>query len=809
MLVGVLAAAQNTPQTAFDVIEGENHYDFPSETMEPKTAYWQVTAPSDCGRLTNLFIKSRGCSFTITDQDGTVITPVTFSLSNGSGVYFDQPAGSTAIIEIHSGSFEPNTIVFDAAIMPYHQSGNNGRDRDNPLDFNLDSTLIFYPGGDYEMVYSCFTAPQEGMLTLLSPIDFNGAAIGTVNGEYTISLRFAWDTKLMMYKAQTPVNAGVKYYMFFAGTGDYIVQSSFSVIKDGDNWQRPLTAQLGYNSVPQAKGVYWYKFTNTATDGFYRFVGDPATDRGTLGVACNESELMYNYFNRQSATDCYDLRVMVQLHYSDIYICVNKTEDTPTEGSFTITYEPLKQGDTREDPIPLEGLGAVTLPQEFGYVCYAVTIPANVHAMLSATASPADMTNTRTYVGIGPLKTYAQAYGRNFTACEVNTTQPTTYVIEIDKYERIAYPITLALMEIGAGDTPDHRITAVEGFNPFTGQGHRYYRFLCPDAKRVVITPSSSAITLESNCSFTAVDGSWTFAADENTEILLDFSNVPADASFTLSVADYAPGEHPSSAIALSDGEFTINPEPSTTWYTFSSPREGMLDIYSDFSDPRGTIAFASVPDEDYLQGISHFDPASGRNVWEYTAEYHANTVLYLMVRTTQANPDCMVFISARDSRPGERADNPLPIVADTSIELPAVLANVSTWLSIPTAQAGEIHITSPQYFGAYLFDCYESYLAETPSAGSLFNDDHSTYIDCTVSAAEAGQTYLLMISYAPESFTITVSGSALPSASNIDIQADEAAPIYYNLQGIRITEPLPGMPYLEQRSNHTTLRLR
>lgn len=80
MLVGVLAAAQNTPQTAFDVIEGENHYDFPSETMEPKTAYWQVTAPSDCGRLTNLFIKSRGCSFTITDQDGTVITPVTFSL---------------------------------------------------------------------------------------------------------------------------------------------------------------------------------------------------------------------------------------------------------------------------------------------------------------------------------------------------------------------------------------------------------------------------------------------------------------------------------------------------------------------------------------------------------------------------------------------------------------------------------------------------------------------------------------------------------------------------------------------------------
>lgn len=607
------------------------------------------------------------------------------------------------------------------------------------------------------------------------------------------------------YKGTMDVTKGTTYYFLVDAYNSMLC--SFELINPqvGMSPEFPFTVTTSSPGIfPKEAGTYYYKLVTDNYDGYLLILGDGQF----AGKAEATSSANFTNFTETSA-DRIHIRLSVSQYYGEYYLKLTRTVAADADQEFSMVYS-----DQPYDSFPGQQIepGSYTTPDFSGLYYYTFTVPQDGRNIITVDAEGDDLAastalslyyadNQYSQLATGTSYEYEAAPGRAYSL--MVRVAPGNEPLRFNLGFRAPSP----------GESPSNPIEAQLGDNTAESDVQLYFKYTATLDGWLYITPAQdlkmpavSMLPIPSDpytqaCEVIPVDDAYRVAVTKDRGYLITFYQT-GSIGFFLTEYDAVKGESPSNPFEVIDGEAVIPAEVGTFWYTFTSGRDGKLDISTDMpfeiSDSRQDYSYVRIylpSDPDNF--ISELRP-------DYDNGYFAPRVLdtkegdqYLIkVRTMQAKEGYTVTVVVRDPVAGEVPGLPIEIPFNGNsgeYEFDRVVnyASDALWYSIQLP-VGAFSMEGSS-LGSFQMSMYEpddlnQPIAEASILGVDYDDWYQMFIYIWgvegVEIRKAG-SYLMHVTDNAVPFKVSMSMTGTGGISGN--AADSSEEVWHTLQGLRL----------------------
>lgn len=614
------------------------------------------------------------------------VTEVTFNASWTEG---DAAAGTTQDL-----AFDLNTVVNEGS------------------EFYLPS-MYCLNGSSYDYSWMKYTADSDCRLTLKTFTSLNTVCVREGEDGADSYLTCEWLNDLNCYAIKYDVKAGTTYYFSVYSYSNMVFGAEAKVVEVGAECDKPFEGVATGNVLPAAAGTYWYEYV-AEKDGFLTMPNAPVLEGGTVSVwaYCN------SYSPETSVTGAFAVRHAVTSGNS-YKVKVEKTVDTGADESFDFVVVDPGQGDSKDDPFPVDFENAMKTPLENGTYYYKVEVPQdgkNYFINVKVPEADATFSSWETSLSLRYWNTEwnDMVYVESGTDFKAEAVSGRDYYLLWELAEGINnVPFFVTLSEIQPGEVANTALPATLGENTTTGPASLYYTYTATKACWLVVDADADVTVsfLEPDTDYHGAlssvhSGTTTkMIVSAGQTCLLKFEGLAADSKFTLSEVDLAAGESADVAVEITEGEQELPSGPVTFWYSYKAPKNGRVNVTSDilqetFYDPwreSGVWVYNGDP------------TVSGQNIYNWsTSTYdgnfsvHADDVLYIKVVTLSEQEGKKLALSISDFQPGEDLSCPIELTVGENT-IPLCSYDNPVWCHVK-AFPGELSVTANAYLNGYLY---------------------------------------------------------------------------------------------------------
>lgn len=712
-LVALCANAQKTLEDAPNIQMGDTEYARGESTYG--TLYFKYTADSD--QLLTITKNFQG-SFLPT-EDGTSNTAIAYvSANNGSELVIPVKKGQTIYLVIMTSDEE---VKFTASAKAANVDGSSiataieatkndffvpmNREKNSYGSYDNKPTYIKYTATDNDVLKMTFggyvmnATIQEGETG--TPTSFN------VNSEYINNNSY--------YIGKAPVEKGKTYYISVQSYNPIYASFEEVVIKQGSSYDVAIPATEGANALAKETGKYWYSYT-PSQNGFVDIKSDENLAGGTVKVYNQTYQITYEQ-PISSVSGKMDLRFEATAG-TTYYICVERANAASADGSFNLTLEAAKAGDTFNNPIALNAnKGTETVPEANGTYYYSITVPAGQHFITvnAPKGIAADASSTQTQVYLYEQSSqgnYSKASGRNGFREFVETYGETTYIIawKCDEGSN-AFAFNYSVTDVKDGDIARRPIAAVEGENDLASTNDTYYSFT-PTQSGWLTIDTEPYINVEFMSSygstFSSVKSAGTnkMKAEANQAYIIKVSGAKEGDYFDLSMVDFVKGEsidNPIDVTAQADEPSSVElPQKALDyWYRYTAPKDGKLTVSSDMTAGLGENAlYVKVGLNGELRNFkgSKMEGNESVDVFEGSMFVNKGDEVYVNIVLKDAQQGKKVTFAMANPQAGETAATAINISSLSELTLPLASRSTPIWYCIDVAEPGVIEMNTVDY---------------------------------------------------------------------------------------------------------------
>lgn len=712
-LVALCANAQKTLEDAPNIQMGDTEYARGESTYG--TLYFKYTADSD--QLLTITKNIQG-SFLPT-EDGTSNTTIAYvSANNGSELVIPVKKGQTIYLVIMTSDEE---VKFTASAKAANVDGSSivtaieatkndffvpmNREKNSYGSYDHKPTYIKYTATDNDFLKMTFggyvmnATIQEGETG--TPTSFN------VNSEYI--------NNNIYYIGKAPVEKGKTYYISVQSYNPIYASFEEVVIKQGSSYDVAIPATEGANALAKETGKYWYSYT-PSQNGFVYIKSDEDLAGGTVKVYNQTYQITYEQ-PISSVSGKMDLRFEATAG-TTYYICVERANAASADGSFNLTLEAAKAGDTFNNPIALNANeGTETVPEANGTYYYSIVVPAGQHFITvnapKGIAADASRTQTQVYLYEQSSQgNYSKASGRNGFREFVETYGETTYIIawKCDEGSN-AFAFNYSVTDVKDGDIARRPIAAVEGENDLASTNDTYYSFT-PTQNGWLTIDTEPYINVEFMSPYGSIFSSVKSAgtnkmkAEANQTYIIKVSGAKEGDYFDLSMVDFVKGEsinNPIDVTAQADEPSSVElPQKALDyWYRYTAPKDGKLTVSSDMTAGLGENAlYVKVGLNGELRNFkdSKMEGNVSVNAFEGSVFVNKGDEVYVNVVLKDAQQGKKVTFAMADPQAGETVATAINISSLSELTLPLASRITPIWYCIDVAEPGVIEMNTVDY---------------------------------------------------------------------------------------------------------------
>ncbi len=786
-LPAMFTSAQTTIETALDLKEGDNVYEFADVPGDGNTVYFKYTAESDVA-VEVTAVSGTQSRFSASEDIGGTQTMLNYAQ------VMDASYNQTCIYSITKGhtvyvtaSGYNKKLGVNVRFSSYPGLG-KGLSADDPMPIEAGERQFagssYWSTSDYtpKDFYATYTASEDAQLVLTFDSYVSGA---TVNGA-----SMAMESSGSSYVGKTAVEKGGKYDIVISGYRPSTFVASLAHPTAGSA-DMPFVIKEGENTVPASNGDYWYTFTGTQA-GMASISSGSYLPAGRVKVFKNRpSSYNIDTPDFSSETGSYNVTFEYAAPGAVYYVIVSRVDDADADEAFSFSVSPYKDGDTKERPIVLDELpSTLTLPKATGEVYYAVDVPAGAKRTLSVKAVTG-ITQSSTTVSLLDTYGYSIIQGASSVAAIVDGGYSgSRFYVKWNSAEPSPVTFTVSLEELQPGDDINNPIEAKLGENDVKS-GTTYYSYKpTKNGKLIVnVSPTMKVVFPKTASSYPEYyeynlnGNSYTLTdVKEGTLYYIVVTNSGDDDSFELVEGDAEPGDTKDNPIKVSgDGVYRLGTDiASNRWLEYTVKNDGMLEISSNVpvmtSSGTGNNIFlvTTITSGGYTynqeQSIAStvYDPSTETTTTSFgtTLPVKAGDNISLHLKLSEAYNDSTVVFEEREPQEGESAETAILLTPDAATQLKQSAA--PTWVKF-NAQKGNVRMTLSNYPNGN--NVYYKSLDDVKSGTSLplqlntETDEDYNYTFYTVFEIEQPSTYYVRLERLSSNTDISVSGDGVTTS--------------------------------------------
>lgn len=836
LLIGIMGFcslfgfAQSTIQTAIPMTEGDNSYTLAEATQN--ATYFSYTAPADHGVLLKLTKASTSLNFQVT-TDGTYQTSID-GISQNSYLTQIFPVKAGQTVYVGAAVYGGTEIKFSASVE--EADVESGVSTEKPIVVEA-GKKFFIPSGMDKTTYTTkptymkYTAAGSDVLQLTfesgSPSQATISEWG-VEGAAETQLNYTSGTN-NTYIVKTPVEKGKTYLIKANFSQPAFATAEEIVMVEGESLDLPFHAAEGEVTLPKRAGKFWYEF-KPGKKGFAEITSEASLPSGTVNVYNGQYNANSGY-SMTSVTGKLALRFETDA-YSTYYICVEKTEATDADETFSLKVEEAKPGDTFDNPIALDGAGSYTTPADNGTYYYSLTSPADGNYMLNITVPEDHYINADGGTMMALFYSYSSSYsiasGKRSLSYQVGPNSSFILSWKLDEGTN-SIPFTISFDKIAQGDLISDPIEAKLGENNLKESDKQYYYFT-PEKSGwlTIVTEPNFTVTFPTNEGEYAYndatvlgDGTTKMKVTAGSRYLIKFAGISEDNTFTLSIEDFQKGESIDNPIEVTSNSVELPVAATDNWYLYKATKAGRLYVESDMADldgnPNQLIVRNGLHGSDqYFRatttgegGSSSATTFGGSIMVNEGDEVYVHVVLHDAQKNEDGTNKSVTFRIA-DPQPGESEATPKDLTAGANT-IDVATRLVPMWYSIEVPEEGELKIVSTDdvnyYFSSELYATDDKgmttgYALAYSNNNYTYNETTQTYdVNCSLTYNAQPGKYILKVNEAnaPIAVEVTIPGKTtaiynIASASdtittgNGQINTNSPSTIY-DLSGRKVAE--------------------
>lgn len=709
LLMCLCIGAQTTPETALDLAIGENSYNFSSTGQN--TVYYKYTAPEGQAQLLTITKDGYDPSIRVTDANGGNVSGM--MLQNGTKNIFPINKGQTVTIAV---STDKKTATFTVSLEEVDLEG--GKTCDNPIvPEDGKQTFVPYNVDEYYSpmpVYLQYVPKEDGVLVLaFSGYTSSLTVKNACDAESAESLSPQYDNTTGNYTAKYTVEGGKNYIFAVTSYNPLFATLTLTHPQEGSSCDLPFEATLKANKLPKEAGKYWYELI-TDKSGFAIIKSEAGLPGGIIKTFTTCSD----YSPKASVTGSMKLRTAVTAGVP-LLICIEKTEATGADETFDIEIEDAKAGDSFADPAELK-IGENTVPEYNGEYYYKLTVPEGSSKMLNIDATKAGITSQSTQVSVysSDNSWTAIKYGQQSVSCEVSGGKSYIVKWKLDEGTN-SFNYTVSLDEIAAGDVAGNPLEAKAGDNELAAGIVKYYVYTATKNGWLSIdTDPTIDVTFPRDptseyTSYYDVQKNGTVSrieATKDTKYYIVFKNIADATTFTLSEDDYKQGESIDNPIEITSETTKLPREVLNTWYVYTAPEDGKLNVKSDIAYETNQQTYTSstvkVKIGDDVNDITKYGGQEGEETY-----FEGNFIVskgdkaYIFVKTLSAQEGKTLTVALGELAQGESSTNPIPLEGKDSVSIPKVDRQAPVWYSVTLNPGDSVALASApnSYFDGFV----------------------------------------------------------------------------------------------------------
>ncbi len=735
----ILPSMAQTSSNPLEIVPGEENYYDAGQTYS--TVYYTYTAPED------QLVYLNGMRVYSVKSDNVSQSCATWYTNPGT--LFPAKAGQTYLLD---GQTSNETYVrFTVELSAWNPE--QGLSQTDPILGKTDGPTYLptqqEDGGwyaPYIPVYVKLTSPLNGKLAIGTTQSPQHLYLVKESGNEELNPQYTSDGGL--YRVTVPVTENEDVLLQFEKSSPMAGFFSFSEIIPGTSMEDAYEGVIGENIIPAAAGTYWYSITSP-TDLSDCFMVITSDVEGTL---TGYSATGYSSFN------C-DRIYTRQSTYSNTkqYLKITKGE-TATDGTFNIEFEPYQPYDKYSTALEITPGETIETPAFPGNYFYNVNPPAEGAWFADITAE-GEGQEYSFYFYKKPSEYTTLAYGKTI---HWELLKGESYILKVNVPEN-ANGITFKyeLNEVQPGQTAANPLQAVLGLNEVPESMGIYYDYTPEESGWLCIERNGLAdphLTSSDNKAVTTYpinENSIRWEVTAGVTYLMTFSNVPADASFTLSYEPYAEGESSANPLPAVQGENILPIPAGKTWYAYEVETSGFFLMNTNVAYNNNNELCAYVNDIDGRRyGMTSSGGWGDQYYTELTVPVTEGDVVYILVKTVLPREDEWINIQNIAPQPGQTAGSAVEIELPDEvnyIELPETTYGSEYWLTFTLEETKKLTITMSGYCTAYLLKSD----ATTQIANVGYNYTENSYV-VKPTTLEAGKYYFRIDSTSEQTSTWT-----------------------------------------------------
>lgn len=743
LVTGFCAWAQTSVETALDLAEGSNSYEFGTSGTY-QSAYFKYTAPTDQSQLLTLTTTDQNVSINVSEDGGYSTAIQGITLQNGTKRIYPVKKGQT--IYVVASTYSGSSVSFQAASTAYDvEAGGSLSQALTATDGTEFFVPSFYDTKTYTShpTYIAYTATESGVLEMEFTSYVSNATIQAGTDGTAESLSFNYNSETQGYSGKYAVEGGVTYYIATSLYSPVMGTFTLTHPTEGASCDLPFAATTDTpNVLPAAAGKYWYQLMPDKS-GFAVLRSEATLPGGTL-TAYNSCA---SYASSLSTVNGLLLMRVAAQSGQSLYFCIEKAEATAEAETFTLALEDAQAGDSFDNPIDAQE-GENTVSEFNGTYYYRIQIPESGSKMIGVDASEANILSSSTQMYLIDSSNQWSQLAMGSKSLSYEGQAGKTYILKWQLNEgKNAFSFKLTLTDIAKGDVASNPLQAVKGENELPEGTVKYFTYTATQNGWLSIdTEPNITVTFPRDTygySFYDAQTSGTVTrmqATSGTTYLIKFTGMTEATSFTLSEDAYQQGESKDNPIEITDEATALPNATLSRWYVYTAPQDGKLTVSSDiaYESENGKTSMVSVQLNDgYPQTIINYGGQEGSETYfKGTFNVSKGDKAYIQVITLTPQEGRTLTCTIADLQPGEAASNPIPLNEGETVVPEATYSN-PVWYSVDL-KAGDFKITGKtgdDYFYGTLY-----------SANDLNNP--VAYSSSTWDAETNTQTYYLSYTY-------------------------------------------------------------
>lgn len=774
--------AQTDVSTALELQAGTNSYDLTGESGYV-TLYYKYTAPAESGQLVTLTtVKGEELSYVAT-EDGSY-NKIIYGINSSTGTVVPAKAGQTIYIILNTrGGSE---IAFDMKAENAVVEG--GQTKEDAIDVTGKSNFFIpsnYSTQTYTSVtYLKYSCSEEGVLEMTFTGSMSSLTISEENSDEETAVSMSYVSG--GYVGKTQVEAGKVYIMkIMAYSSPLIGNFEITHPTSGSSSDLPFEGKAEGNELPAEMGKYWYNYV-ASENGFVMLKSESYLYGGTVSVY--DASSMYSPI--ATVDGCFLARFNV-IQGKTYLICIEKNEATSTPDYFDMVFAVAGEGDSFNNPKVIE-LGENTTPEYNGTYYYKVEIPGDAGvAKFLKVICDADLLSSGTRVSIYEQSNMYSSLASGTKDVKAEVKAGNSYLICWNLDEDInGFKYIVSVEDIAECEVYSNPIEATVGTNKIEGNNDKYYSYTATLDGWLVITPSDPAIKVE----FPVVSGSYVsylpaiqsgFSVKteivKGTEYIIKLSGISGSASFDLEENAYAEGESRETAIVVEGSSADVPGVAQTTWFKYTAPGDGMLEVSSDILYEYNTTSYQSSTVRVWRETDSYpvdiTKSSSDGTIFDGNFIASQGEVFYVEVITLSSQEGKTVTFNLRDFEPGESSDNPIELVVGENTLKSATRQNPVWYYA--DLDKGELKVTAdaPNY---YMMSLYKSDNLNSVLAASNYvygsAPDYIGYYELTYDVETAGRYIMKLEQTNPSGAVVTVTANIATGISGAGVAVENVS---------------------------------